>query len=112
MNLQNRIQDIINEIHYSLGYGHDRIVYLTSLIIALQDENILFETDKVIPISFRNRFVGTMTADIIVDQRMVIMLGVNRDELIDQCRMYRRFSQHPFGIVVVFTPQGPIFEPC
>ena len=112
MNLQNRLQDIVNEIQYTLGPGHDKTVYLTSLIVALQDENILFETDKVIPISFRNRFVGTMTADIIVDQRMVVMLGVNRNELMDQCRMYRRFSQHPFGIVVVFTPQGPILEPC
>jgi len=112
MNLQNRIQDMVNEIQYSLGPGHARTVYLTALIIALQDENILFETDKVIPISFRNRFVGTLTADLIIDQRMVILLGSNRDELMDQCRMYRRLSQHPFGMVVVFTPQGPILEPC
>jgi len=112
MNLQDRIQDMVNEIQYSLGPGHARTVYLTSLIIALQDENILFETDKVLPISFRNRFVGTLIADIIVDQRMVILLGVNRDELIYHCRMYKRHSQLPFGMILLFTPQGPILEPC
>ena len=95
MNLQDRIQDMVNEIQYSLGPGHSRSVYQTALTIALQDANLFYETDKSIPITFRNRFAGTVTADIIVDQRLVIMMCGYRDELIEQ-----------------FTSQGPIVEPC
>ena len=112
MNLQDRIQDMVNEIQDSLGPGHSRSVYQTALTIALQDANLAFETDKVIPINFRNRFVGTLTADIILDHRMVIMMGSNRMELIDQCRMYKRLSQLPFGLILLFTHEGPILEPC
>jgi len=112
MNLQDRIQDMVNEIQYTLGHGHSKAVYQSALIISLQDANIAFETDKIIPIHFRNRFVGTLTADIIIDHRMVIMMCGDRMELIDQCKMYKRFSQLPFGLVIVFTPQGPVLEPC
>jgi hypothetical protein len=73
---------------------------------------LAFETDKTIPITFRNRFVGTLTADIILDHRMVILLCGDRAEAMDQCKMYKRLSQIPFGLVILFTPQGPILEPC
>ena len=87
-------------------------MYQGALTIALQDANMAFETEKVIPINFRNRFVGTLTADIILDHRMVILMGSDRIELMDQCRMYKRLSQLPFGLIILFTPQGPILEPC
>ena len=112
MNLQNRIQDMVNEIQFTLGPGHTKTVYKNALTIALQDENIAFEIDKAIPISFRNRFAGTLTADIIVDQRLVIMMCGYHDELMDRCTMYKRFSQLPFGMIILFTSQGPILEPC
>jgi GxxExxY protein len=112
MNLQDRIQDMVNEIQFTLGAGHTRSVYQTALTIALQDANLFYETDKSIPITFRNRFVGTLTADIIVDCRLVIMMCGYRDELMDQCTMYKRLSQYPFGMIIIFTSQGPIVEPC
>jgi GxxExxY protein len=52
MNLHDRIQDMVNEIQYSLGPGHSRTVYQTALTIAFQDANLAFETDKTIPITF------------------------------------------------------------
>jgi GxxExxY protein len=112
MNLQDRIQDMVNEIQYNLGPGHSRSVYQSALTIALQDANLAFEIDRTIPIHFRNRFVGTLTADFILDHRMVILMGNDRIELMDQCRMYKRLSQLPFGLILLFTPQGPILEPC
>jgi len=112
MNLQDRIQDMVNEIQFTLGPGHTKTVYQTALTIALQDANLFYETDKSIPITFRNRFAGTLTADIIVDYRLVIMMCGYRDELVDQCTMYKRLSQYPFGMIIIFTSQGPIIEPC
>jgi GxxExxY protein len=112
MNLQDRIQDMVNEIQNTLGYGYTKEVYKTALTIAMQDANIAYEIDRAIPITFRNRFVGTLTSDILVDNRIVIMMCGNREELIDQCTMYRRMSQLPHGLIILFTPQGPYIEPC
>jgi len=112
MNLQDRIQDMVNEIQNELGYGCTKEIYKTALMVALQEAPLTYEIDKVIPITFRNRFVGTLTADILVDHRMVIMMCGNRNEMIDQCKMYKRMSQLPFGLIILFTPQGPFIEPC
>ena len=112
MNLQDRIQDMVNEIQNELGYGHTKDVYKTALKVALQDGNLIHETDKVIPIAFRNRFVGSLIADIVVDQRLVLMMCGDRNELINQCTMYKSISQLPHGLVILFTPHGPILELC
>lgn len=112
MNLPDRIQDMVNEIQNELGYGYSKEVYKNALMIALQDGNLTCEIDKVIPITFRNRFAGTLTSDILVDYRLVIIIGDNRNEMMDTCRMYKRMSQLPYGMIILFTPQGPIIEMC
>jgi GxxExxY protein len=112
MNLPDRIQDMVNEIQNELGYGYSKEIYKNALIIALQDGNLAYEIDKVIPITFRNRFAGTLTSDILVDNRMVIMMCGDRNEMMDQCTMYKRMSQLPYGMIILFTSQGPIIEMC
>jgi GxxExxY protein len=106
------MQDIVNEIQNNLGAGHTKEVYQNALYIALQDTNIAYETNKVLPITFRDHFVGTLTADLIVDHTLVIMMCGDRDEMINQCILYKRASQIPFGMILLFTPQGPILESC
>lgn len=112
MNLPDRIQDMVNEIQNELGYGYSKEVYKNALMIALQDGNLTFEIDKVIPITFRNRFAGTLTSDILVHQRLVILMCGERNEMMDTCRMYKRMSQLSYGMIILFTPQGPIIEMC
>jgi GxxExxY protein len=107
MNLYDRIQDMVNEIQNTLGPGHSKEIYQSALSIALHDETIPHEMNKVIPITFRNRFTGTLVGDIIIDQRMVIVFGD-----IDSCKMYKRVSQLPFGIAIEFTQYGPTMESC
>jgi GxxExxY protein len=107
MNLQDLIQDMVNEIQNTLGHGHSKEIYQSALSIALHDESIPHETHKVLPITFRNRFAGTLVADIVVDQRMVIVFGD-----MDACKMYKRISQLPFGLMIAFTQYGPTIEPC
>lgn len=112
MNLPDRIQDMVNEIQNELGYGYSNEVYKNALSIALQDGNLSYEIDKVIPITFHNRFVASLTCDILVDYRLVIVMCGNKNEMMDRCRMYKRISQLPYGMIILFTPQGPIIEMC
>jgi GxxExxY protein len=112
MNLPDRIQDMVNEIQNVLGYGYSKEIYKNALSIALQDGNLTYEIDKTIPITFRNRFAGPLTSDILVDYRLVIVMCGDRTEMIDRCTMFKRISQIPYGMVILFTPQGPIIEIC
>jgi GxxExxY protein len=110
MNLQDRIQDMVNEIQYQLGNTTKEICQ-EALVIQLQDMGIFYEKDKIMPIMFHNRFVGDLKADFVVDHRIVIMMCGEHDTLLDQCRMYKRISQLPFGMIL-FSKRGPLIELC
>ena len=110
MNLQDRIQDMVNEIQYNLGTV-PKDVCQEALAVQLQDAAIFYEKDKLLPIMFHNRFVGSLKADFIIDHRLVIMMCGEKDILLDQCRMYKRISGLPFGMVL-FSKHGPLIELC
>jgi GxxExxY protein len=107
-----RIKDMANDIFNVLGHGHSEAVYQAAFLIALQDANLPFETERVIPVTFRNRQVGTIRADIIVNHELVIELkSVPNPEsaladTIEQCRMYMRYTNIDHGLVILF-PRRP-----
>jgi len=114
MNLQDRIQDMVNEIMYVLGAGHTKDIYLNAMTIALQDARLPYEINKVIEVSFRNRFVGILKADLIVDHRMILQLSVGED-VTDSCKMYKRISQLPYALMILFPNKegfSPLIESC
>ena len=112
MTLLDRITDMANDIFNVLGHGHSEAVYQAAFLVALQDESLPFETERVIPVTFRNRQVGTIRADIIVDYELVIELkSVPNPEsaladTIEQCRMYMRYTDINHGVVILF-PKRP-----
>jgi GxxExxY protein len=112
MALHDRIKNMAYDIFNVLGYGHSEAVYQASFLVALQDENLHFETERVIPITFRNRQVGFVRADIIVNQELIIELkSVPNPEsalndTIEQCRMYMRYTNIQHGMVILFPKRS------
>jgi GxxExxY protein len=108
MALHDRIKDMANDIFNVLGYGHSEVVYQSAFLVALQDENLHFETERVIPITFRNRQVGFVRADIIVNHELIIELKSESalNDTIEQCRMYMRYTNIQHGMVIIF-PKRP-----
>ena len=112
MALHDCIKDMANDIFNVLGYGHSEAVYQAAFLITLQDANLPFETERVIPVAFRNRQVGTIRVDIIVNDELVIELkSVPNPEsaladTIEQCRMYMRYTNIEHGLVILF-PKRP-----
>jgi len=108
MALHDQIKDMANDIFNVLGYGHSESVYQAAFLIALQDANLPFETERVIPVTFRNRQVGFIRADIIVNYELVIELKAVPNpestlmDTIEQCRMYMRYTDVPHGMVILF----------
>ena len=106
------IRSISTEILESLGSGHTESVYHNAMKIALQDNGIKFESERDIIIKFRDRYVGTVRADIIIENRLVIELkaSIGTDSIItdavEQCRIYMKESLIPNGVVVIFPKRN------
>ena len=96
------------EILATLGAGHTESVYQNALKIAIGDEGLKFESERDIIITFRGRYVGTVRADIIVEQRLVIELKATngKDSAVadaeEQCRCYMKETKISSGLVVSF----------
>jgi GxxExxY protein len=96
--------DILNEV----GPGHTECVYHNAMKIALQDANYKFETERNIIIKFRGRYVGTVRADLIIDNRLVIELkscsGTDKilSDAMQQCKIYMKETKISYGVVIVF----------
>ena len=106
------VRGLATEILSTLGAGHTESVYHNSMKIGLQDANLKFETERDIIIKFRGRYVGTVRADLIVENRLVIELKSSSatdsvvSDAIEQCRIYMRETATPSGVVVVFPKRS------
>jgi len=102
------IRAISEEVLDALGAGHTESVYHKAMQIALQDSNVKYETERDIVIKFRGRYVGTVRADLILDDRLVIELKSSAgtdtavSDALEQCRIYMKETSTPSGVVVVF----------
>ena len=106
MALQDRITNMANDIFNVLGYGHCEEVYTSAFKIALEDDPTVveFETEKLIPIKFRDRQVGVERVGIIVNDELIIILKTDSvlNDNIEQCRMYMRCTDIQHGMVIIF----------
>ena len=102
------IRKIASEVLDTLGAGHTESVYHNAMKIGIQDENLKYETERDIILTFRGRYVGTVRADLTIENRLVIELKVSFgtdglvSDALDQCRIYMRNTCISSGIVVVF----------
>lgn len=102
------IRNLATEVLCALGEGHTESVYHNAMKIGIQDANCKYETERDIIIKFRDRYVGTVRADLIIENRLVIELkscagsDTAVSDAIDQCRIYMKETSIPAGIVVVF----------
>ena len=102
------ITKLSTEILNTLGAGHTESVYHNAIKVGLQDTALKFETERDIIIKFRNRYVGTVRADIIIENRLVIELKASSgtdsvvSDAMEQCRIYMKETEIPYGVVVIF----------
>lgn len=102
------IRALATEVLNDLGAGHTESVYHNAMKVGLHDLNLKFETERDILIKFRERYVGTVRADLIIEQRLVVELKSSSgtdsavSDAMEQCKIYMRETKVPAGVVVVF----------
>jgi len=87
-----------------LGPGHSESVYHRSLEVALRCAGISYETERVLPITYRGHVVGNFRCDLILGDLIVELKAVSRlgprEEL--QAENYLKFSGKSTALLLNF----------
>ena len=77
--LSNRILGITFKVHNILGPGLHESAYQEALCMELAHAGIPYSRQKVYPIQYGGRYIGTYIADIVVDGKVILELKAVRE---------------------------------
>lgn len=105
-----------NNVYSELGAGYAECVYQRALLVELTLAGITHETEVVIPLTYRERFIGSCRADIILSfalrntvHKMIVELKAIAkapgEAEAAQVQTYRRSTGIEYGLAINF-PQN------
>ena len=68
------LRNISNDIWESLGPGYSESVYHSAFEVALRNQCIYYETERIIPVFYSGQNVGNVRADLIIERKVVVEL--------------------------------------
>ena len=105
--LSNQVIGCALQVHSALGLGLLESTYERCLAIEFQVQGILFEEQKCLPISYRDRQIeNAYRVDFVIAGKLVVEIKAVA-ELMDvhqaQVLTYMRFSHIPVGLLLNFN---------
>ncbi len=61
-----------NEIVKTLGIGHRETIYHEAFCLELRNNGLSYESERVIPVIYKNQQIGHIRADIIIDKNFIL----------------------------------------
>lgn len=110
--MQTILSEIANDVYQELGAGHTESVYHNAMKIGLQEQPLPYESERDILITYHDKYVGTVRADLIVDNKIVIELKVSMGtdlaitEAKEQCLLYMQKTLISEGMVITFPKRS------
>jgi GxxExxY protein len=104
--LTEKIIGIAMKVHRGIGPGFQERVYHQGMILALQDEQMVFESEKEFDVLYLGRWVGTFRVDLLVVGKIIIELKSVCGEMSDlfktQLISYLKASGIEIGLLINF----------
>jgi len=100
-----QIKTFANVVFSKLGAGFSEKVYHNAMQVLLKNHGIPFKSEQIIPVMFEGVEVGSVRADILVNNSIVVELKSVRsikDDHATQCAMYMKLLNIPSGVVINF----------
>lgn len=105
-NLTERIIGVAMKIHREIGPGFQERVYHQGMKLALQDEKIIFKSEKEFDVLYFGRWVGTFRVDLLVENKVIVELKSVCGEMPDlfktQTISYLKASSVEVGLLINF----------
>ncbi len=99
---------VFYEVYNELGYGFLESVYENSLSIGLRSSGFEVEQQVPIPVRFRGHLVGNFSADLLVNNKVILELKSCRsivDAHISQLLNYLKGTNIEVGLLLNFGPK-------
>jgi GxxExxY protein len=106
--IRKHINQIVHEVYDTLGSGHSERVYHNAMEVSLRGLNIPYESERHVPIYYKDHVVGMARADIIIGRTTVLELKSVKtlnDIMIAQARKYLHQLKINIGYLINF-PSG------
>ena len=110
--MEGKLRDIAADIFRELGPGYSERVYHNAFEVLLRTNGIQYETERIVPIEFRNHVIGNVRADLIVNNSIVVELKSAKSlnqSMRTQLLNYLKLTGYKSGILVNF-PLPPAQE--
>ena len=110
--LTKEIIRVFYKVYNSLGYGFIESVYHNAMIIELGQAGLGVETEKSVAVYYEERIVGSFSADLVVDGKVILELKA-KEQLIEaheaQLLNYLRSTDVEIGLLLNFG-KSPEFK--
>jgi GxxExxY protein len=67
-------KNFANEVFGELGVGYSERVYHNAMEVILRKNRVPYETERIVPIVFKNHTIGNLRADLIVNNEIILEL--------------------------------------
>jgi GxxExxY protein len=104
--LSNKIINSAIEVHKKLGPGFLESIYQTALIIQLQKDEMVVETEKEVRIFYDGKEIGIHRLDLLVNNDIIVELKAVKDfedSHIAQVLSYLRATNLKIGLLLNFA---------
>ena len=104
--LTNKIIGCCIDVHKELGPGFLESIYHKALEIRFAEEEIKFESEKEISVSFHKKFVGLHRLDFLVEKEIVLELKTVKEihkKYYAQVRSYLKAVNKDIGLLINFS---------
>jgi GxxExxY protein len=95
-----------------LGPGYSERVYHNAMEVMLRGINIRYETERIIPITFKGHVIGNLRADIVVENKLIVELKAIKslkEENKVQAKKYIELTGLPCTLLINFPqPSGDV----
>lgn len=104
-----RVLELAKHVYKTLGHGHSEAIYQRALEVGLRLQNIQYETEKIVPVSYEGFVVGHCRLDIVVNKTDIWELksiATIKSKEITQLRRYMELTGLQKGYVLNFPTNG------
>ncbi|QIG59851.1 hypothetical protein [Dishui Lake phycodnavirus 4] len=103
------IQEFAKEIYDELGCGYSEAVYHNAFEVILRKHGIHYETERIVPITFKGHVIGNLRSDLIIEGDVVVELKSARnitDVMRVQLHNYLKLTGISKGMLINFPLTG------
>ena len=113
--LSTEIRQIVDEVYEALGSGHSERIYHNAMEVSLRELNIPYESERHVPIYYKNHVIGMARADIILRHNVVLELKSVKtltENMISQARKYLHQLKLDTGYLINFPVDACFIAEC